>query len=111
PRRLFSSRPSRLKGALSLDHVRRRPPHPTPRYKHMALLTRSMKFIQRSRVLSLYRTIIRATAQISDTKTRAETRAFVRAEFERHRGVTDLVRLLRRHLPRATATFLWLFPT
>jgi hypothetical protein len=43
PRRLFSSRPSRLKGALSLDHVWRRLPHPAPRYKHMALLTRSVK--------------------------------------------------------------------
>ncbi|KAH8906366.1 complex 1 LYR protein [Coniochaeta sp. PMI_546] len=47
-------------------------------------------FLQRSRVLSLYRTIIRATRRIQDPTTRAETRKFARDEFERHRQVTDL---------------------
>ncbi|KXX79687.1 LYR motif-containing protein 2 [Madurella mycetomatis] len=47
-------------------------------------------FIQRARVLSFYRTILRSTRQITDPVTRAETRKFARDEFERHRGVTDL---------------------
>ncbi|RYP90813.1 hypothetical protein DL770_003074 [Monosporascus sp. CRB-9-2] len=64
-----SSRPlkSRLRTTLSLDH-----------------------FLQRSRALSLYRTIIRGTRRIGDSATREETRRYARAEFERHRHVTDL---------------------
>lgn len=58
---------SRLGATLSLDH-----------------------FLLRSRVLSLYRTITRATGRIKDPATRAETRKFARDEFERHRGVTDI---------------------
>jgi hypothetical protein len=48
-------------------------------------------FLQRSRVLALYRTILRGTKNIQDTQTRDETRKFARDEFERHRGVTDIV--------------------
>ncbi|KAK4038043.1 hypothetical protein C8A01DRAFT_17825 [Parachaetomium inaequale] len=62
-----TGRKSRLGPALSLEH-----------------------FIQRTRVLSFYRAIIRSTRRIADAKTRAETRKFARDEFERHRGVTDL---------------------
>ncbi|KAI1653091.1 complex 1 protein-domain-containing protein [Daldinia decipiens] len=62
-----SSPKGRLGAALSLDH-----------------------FLLRSRTLSLYRSIIRGTRQISDPTTRAETRSFVRGEFERHRNVTDI---------------------
>ncbi|AEO60129.1 hypothetical protein MYCTH_2309010 [Thermothelomyces thermophilus ATCC 42464] len=62
-----TNRRPRLDAALSLDH-----------------------FIQRTRVLSFYRAIIRSTRKIPDTKTRAETRKFVRDEFERHRDVKDL---------------------
>ncbi|KAI0473582.1 hypothetical protein GGR56DRAFT_676067 [Xylariaceae sp. FL0804] len=47
-------------------------------------------FVQRARVLSLYRTILRGTGRIHDATTRAETRGFARVEFERHRAVTDL---------------------
>ncbi|KAL2146432.1 hypothetical protein VTI28DRAFT_3901 [Corynascus sepedonium] len=65
-----TSRKSRLGPALSLDH-----------------------FIQRTRVLSFYRSIIRSTRRIPDPKTRAETRRFARDEFERHRGVTDLAHI------------------
>lgn len=61
------SRRGRLGSTLSLDH-----------------------FLQRSRVLSLYRTILRGTRRIDNPATRDETRSFARAEFERHRGVTDL---------------------
>lgn len=48
-------------------------------------------FLQRSRALALYRTIVRGTRQISDPTTRTETLRFAREEFERHREVTDLV--------------------
>ncbi|KAI0876959.1 complex 1 LYR protein [Hypoxylon argillaceum] len=58
---------SRLRPTLSLEH-----------------------FLQRARVLALYRTVLRGTRHISDPATRSETRSFARAEFERHRGVTDL---------------------
>ncbi|KAL1835767.1 hypothetical protein VTJ49DRAFT_6097 [Mycothermus thermophilus] len=47
-------------------------------------------FIQRARVLAFYRTILRGLRGIPDPETRAETRKFVRDEFERHRGVTDI---------------------
>ncbi|KAH8887458.1 hypothetical protein GQ53DRAFT_726372 [Thozetella sp. PMI_491] len=67
-RRYATSSPrSRLGATLSLDH-----------------------FLQRGRVLSLYRTIIRATRRIPDPTTQRETRKFARDEFERHRGVTDI---------------------
>ncbi|KAL2133227.1 hypothetical protein VTI74DRAFT_2692 [Chaetomium olivicolor] len=62
-----TDRKSRLGPVLSLEH-----------------------FIQRARVLSFYRSILRSTRRIADPKTRAETRKFARDEFERHRGVTDL---------------------
>ncbi|KAI1173588.1 complex 1 LYR protein [Nemania sp. FL0916] len=58
---------SRLRPTLSLEH-----------------------FLQRAQVLALYRTILRDTRHIGDAAARSETRAFARAEFERHRGVTDL---------------------
>ncbi|KAK2596847.1 hypothetical protein N8I77_012736 [Diaporthe amygdali] len=60
-------RPSRLGETVSLDH-----------------------FLQRSRVLALYRTVLRGTRKISDHKTRDETRLFARQEIERHRYVQDL---------------------
>ncbi|KAL1892782.1 hypothetical protein Sste5346_006865 [Sporothrix stenoceras] len=50
-------------------------------------------FLQRSRALALYRTIVRGTRQISDPTTRAETLRFAREEFERHREVTDLTHI------------------
>ncbi|CAN8100819.1 unnamed protein product [Discula destructiva] len=58
---------SRLGPILSLDH-----------------------FLQRARVLSFYRTIIRSTRRISDPRTRNETRLFARQEFERHSNVQDI---------------------
>jgi hypothetical protein len=61
---------SRLGATLSLDH-----------------------FLQRARVLSLYRTILRGIRRIGDPMTQAETRRFAREEFERHRGVTDLTHI------------------
>ncbi|KAG6008764.1 hypothetical protein E4U21_003962 [Claviceps maximensis] len=57
----------KLDGVLSLDH-----------------------FLQRSRVLAFYRTILRGTRTIRDAQTRTETRRFARDEFERRRHVTDI---------------------
>lgn len=50
-------------------------------------------FIQRSRVIGLYRTIVRGSRQISDPNTRRETLRFARAEFERNRNETDAERV------------------
>lgn len=61
---------SRLGGTLSLD-----------------------QFLQRARVLALYRRIVRGTRRINDPTTRAETRQFARGEFEHHRNVTDLAHI------------------
>ncbi|TDZ17934.1 LYR motif-containing protein 2 [Colletotrichum orbiculare MAFF 240422] len=70
--RSYSNGPvkSRLGKTLSLDH-----------------------FLQRSRVLSLYREIIRGTRRIVDPTTRAESRRYARDEFERHRDVTDIAHI------------------
>ncbi|TLS29746.1 hypothetical protein PpBr36_01870 [Pyricularia pennisetigena] len=46
-------------------------------------------FIRRSKVLSLYRSFVRATHKIEDPQTRKETLQYFRAEFESNRGVTD----------------------
>ncbi|KAI0532886.1 complex 1 LYR protein [Xylaria digitata] len=64
--RSYATRTSRLRPTLSLE-----------------------QFLQRARVLALYRTVLRGTRHIADPATRSETRSFARAEFERHRGVTD----------------------
>ncbi|KAI3557800.1 complex 1 protein [Colletotrichum abscissum] len=76
--RRYSTRPARSrlgKKALSLDHVRT-----------IAIILS----LHRSRVISLYREIIRGTRRIADPNTRAESRRYARDEFERHRDVTDL---------------------
>lgn len=52
----------------------------------------SIKFIQRQRVLALWRDIVRSTANIHDESTRKDMRQFARSEFEQHKQVTDLVR-------------------
>lgn len=59
---------------------------------------REPQFLQRSRAISLYREIIRGTRRIADPTTRAESRRYARDEFERHRDVTDIVRLSQRRL-------------
>ncbi|MCJ1294008.1 hypothetical protein MMC34_005565 [Xylographa carneopallida] len=63
-----------------------RTPSRTPRKAFLDL----DHFLQRQRVLALYRTIVRATNQIPDPNTRKEMRSFAREEFERNRGVQDL---------------------
>ena len=48
------------------------------------------QFLLRSRVLALYRSIVRATNRIPpSSSTRAEMKKFAREEFDRHRGVAD----------------------
>ena len=47
-------------------------------------------FLQRQRVLGLWREIVRATNKISNDKTKNEMRSFARDEFERYRKVEDL---------------------
>ncbi|PSN65540.1 hypothetical protein BS50DRAFT_636303 [Corynespora cassiicola Philippines] len=66
---IASKAPSRLRGKnlLSLDH-----------------------FIQKQRVLALWRDILRATASIPDANSRKDMRQWARTGFERHRNVTDL---------------------
>ncbi|PQE09000.1 complex 1 protein [Rutstroemia sp. NJR-2017a WRK4] len=67
-----SARPkkSRLGETLSLDH-----------------------FLQRSKALALYRRILRDCKRIPDAQSRAETKRFVREDFERNRGVRDLTQI------------------
>ncbi|KAL3465521.1 complex 1 protein-domain-containing protein [Aspergillus heterothallicus] len=47
-------------------------------------------FIQRQRVIALWREIVRALNKIPNSPTRNELRDYARQEFERHRDVTDL---------------------
>lgn len=49
-------------------------------------------FLQRSRVLSLYRTIIRSIYRIPKSN-RSEPLAYARGEFERNRHVHDLTQI------------------
>ncbi|RII10431.1 hypothetical protein CUC08_Gglean006421 [Alternaria sp. MG1] len=46
-------------------------------------------FIQRQRVLALWRDIVRSTSNIPDVGARKDMRQFARSEFEQHRSVTD----------------------
>ncbi|TKA81055.1 hypothetical protein B0A49_00675 [Cryomyces minteri] len=48
------------------------------------------QFLQRQRVLSLWRQIVRATNKIPAPVTRKEMRDFARGEFTRNKDVTDL---------------------
>ena len=47
-------------------------------------------FLQRQRVLSLYRRIVRSTNHIPSPSTKIELKELARAEFERNRAVRDL---------------------
>jgi len=50
-------------------------------------------FLQRQRVLALYREIVRATNKIPASTTRDEMKTFARDEFERNRNVYDLTHI------------------
>ena len=60
------------------------PAKPTISLKH---------FLQRQRVLSLYRIIVRATNKIPASSTRLEMKTYAREEFERNKGITDLTHI------------------
>jgi len=47
-------------------------------------------FIQRQRALALWRDILRSVAAITHDGMQQDMRAYARAEFERHRHITDL---------------------
>lgn len=67
----MNQRPSRLgKPILDLDH-----------------------FLQRQRVIALWREIVRAIYKIPASATRIEMRDFAREEFERNRHVTELTQI------------------
>ncbi|EPE04479.1 complex 1 lyr protein [Ophiostoma piceae UAMH 11346] len=68
------------------------PASPSTRLRKKAPLDLKL-FIQRSRVIGLYRTIVRGSRQISDPTTRKETLKFARAEFERNKNETDAERV------------------
>ena len=50
-------------------------------------------FLQRQRVLSLWRDVVRATNKVPEVQTRGELRSFAREEFERYRHVDDLAHI------------------
>ena len=50
-------------------------------------------FLQRQRVLSLWRGILRTTNKIQSKHIRGEMRGFAREEFERHRLVKDFTQI------------------
>ncbi|ODM24236.1 hypothetical protein SI65_01826 [Aspergillus cristatus] len=54
-------------------------------------------FIQRQRVLGLWREIVRALNKIPNSSTKVELRNYAREEFDRHRNVTDLQHIRYLH--------------
>ncbi|TVY59649.1 LYR motif-containing protein [Lachnellula suecica] len=72
--RAYSSqakRPSRFaEGTVSLDH-----------------------FLQRSKALSLWRSIVRGSRKIADQQTKEETLRFAREDFRRNKDVKDLTQI------------------
>ncbi|KAK8165117.1 hypothetical protein BKA80DRAFT_270533 [Phyllosticta citrichinensis] len=51
------------------------------------------QFLQRQRVISFWREIVRALHKIPPSPTRDELRQYARTEFERHKHVTDLTHI------------------
>ncbi|KAH7018376.1 uncharacterized protein B0I36DRAFT_38641 [Microdochium trichocladiopsis] len=80
-----TKRKHRLGQTMSLEHVSL-----LRIYLSSDRTSRPGLFVQRSRALALYRTICRGCSRIQDPTTRRETQGFARAEFERHRSVSDL---------------------
>ncbi|KAK8195055.1 complex 1 protein-domain-containing protein [Phyllosticta capitalensis] len=50
-------------------------------------------FIQRQRVISLWREIVRALYKVPPSPTRDELRQYARTEFERHKHVKDVAHI------------------
>jgi hypothetical protein len=72
---------------------------------HIHLLTMHTdtggQFIQRQKVLALWRDIVRSINHIPDASTRSDMRRFARDEFQQHRNVSDLVSSLLHNHARA----------
>ncbi|KAK6527095.1 hypothetical protein TWF281_010287 [Arthrobotrys megalospora] len=51
------------------------------------------RFIQRSRVLALWREILRTVRHIEDPSTREEMRSWARHEFKRNKGVQEMTQI------------------
>lgn len=65
------------------------PKRSTPSHRPFLTLDR---FIQRQRVIALYRAIVRATNKIpKSSNTRAEMKGYARDEFERYKHVEDIM--------------------
>ncbi|KAJ2367847.1 hypothetical protein H4S01_001922 [Coemansia sp. RSA 2610] len=47
------------------------------------------QFVQRGKVIGMYRKYMRLTARIADTAARRETRQWIQGDFDRYRGETD----------------------
>ena len=50
-----------------------------------------LQFLQRSKALALWRSIVRGSRRIADEKTKKETLDFAREEFKRNKDKTDIV--------------------
>ncbi|KAJ2455785.1 hypothetical protein EV183_000633 [Coemansia sp. RSA 2336] len=51
------------------------------------------QFIQRGKVIGMYRKYMRLTKRIADTSARRETRQWIRSDFERYKHETDPKRI------------------
>ncbi|KAJ2156934.1 hypothetical protein GGF46_004853 [Coemansia sp. RSA 552] len=51
------------------------------------------QFIQRGKVIAMYRQFMRLTKRIDDNEARRETRQWIRGDFERYRNESDLQRV------------------
>ncbi|PIA13085.1 hypothetical protein COEREDRAFT_11796 [Coemansia reversa NRRL 1564] len=51
------------------------------------------RFIQRGKVLTMYRRFMRLTKRVPDSTTRKETRAWIRGDFERYKSESDPQRI------------------
>lgn len=106
--RLYASQskppPRRLNQTISLDNVKNLHLAPSSPSNSNSNLDYP-QFLQRSRALGLWRTILRGCKRIPDPRTKKETVGFAREEFKRNKNVTDLVFIFFLYLGR---WFLWI---
>eukprot|EP01039_Chlorochromonas_danica_P005743 gene5743-6327_t len=48
-------------------------------------------FVRRRQITSLYRSLLKASRQLLDSSLKAEIRSQIRADFQRHKTVTDVI--------------------
>ncbi|CZT05856.1 uncharacterized protein RCO7_03972 [Rhynchosporium graminicola] len=66
---------------------------PRPRSTKLSSTISLDHFLQRSKALSLWRSIVRGCRKINDPSTKGETLRFAREEFVRNRGVEDITQI------------------